>query len=230
MCENSGMTFASGHLRLWQHLPEAVGPWDPEGQPGTEARKAGLEVPLPPQPAPLQAISSPSQGRGAGRGPIPGRRHPAGGPSQGGGAGHRSPAPGSGAGSAGGRARTAPGLGALPAVEFPHAVQLRGLGPGQDHLPRQLHGSGPPGPRPPPGPLPAGYAGEFPLLRGASPGGGACVVRGGSCEPIGFPVRGRRSASAVEPPRVSRLAVAPPSSARGPSSPSAHARSREARL
>lgn len=213
------MTFASGHLRLWQHLPEAVGPWDPEGQPGTEARKAGLEVPLPPQPAPLQAISIPSQGRGAGRGPIPGRRYRAGGPSQGAGAGHRSPAQGSGAGSGGGRARTAPGLWALPAVEFPHAVQLRGLGPGQDHLPRQLHGSGPPGPQTPPGPLPAGSPGEFPLLGGASPGGGARVVRGGSCEPIGFSARGRGSASAVEPSGLSYPTVAPPSSTRGPSSP-----------
>ena len=43
--ENSRMTFANGHLSLWQHLPEAVGSWDPEGQPGTGARKAGLEVP-----------------------------------------------------------------------------------------------------------------------------------------------------------------------------------------
>lgn len=149
MCENSGMTFASGHLRLWQHLPEAVGPWDPEGQPGTEAGKAGLEVPLPPQPAPLQASGSHP------RAAVPGGAHPRaeGGIRQGAhlrrGAGHRSPAPGSGAGSGAGRASTAPGLRALPAVEFPHAVQLRGLGPGQDHLPRQLHGSGPPGPQTP---------------------------------------------------------------------------------
>jgi hypothetical protein len=35
--------------------------------------------------------------------------------------------------------RAAPVVPASPAVELPHVVQLRSLGPGKDHLPSQLH-------------------------------------------------------------------------------------------
>ena len=94
---------------------------------------------------PLQA---PLQRRGGGQGS----------PLQGGGSGEGSPFPESSsqpcpragvrgrvARQRGGRAGTGSGLWSSPAVELPHAVKLRGLGPGQDHLPCQLHGGEPPG-------------------------------------------------------------------------------------
>lgn len=109
----------------------------------------------------------------------------------------RAQVPGGGAGQREGREGTAPGSGPSPAVELPHAVQLRGLGPGQDHLPSQLHGGGPPGTRPrPAAPGPALPSTSRPLATGSrlhgglSPGGGARVVRGGPCEPIGHSLRG----------------------------------------
>ena len=97
-------------------------------------------------------LQSPLQRRGGGQGS----------PLQGGGSGQGSPllesssqpCPRAGvrgrvAGQRGGRAGTGSGLWSSPAVELPDAVKLRGLGPGQDHLPRQLHGGGPPEPQTP---------------------------------------------------------------------------------
>lgn len=55
----------------------------------------------------------------------------------------RGPEPSRGSRAAGRTRGDRPGLWASPAVELPHAVQLRGLGAGQDHLPSQLHGRAP---------------------------------------------------------------------------------------
>lgn len=119
-------------------------------------------------------MQAPLQRRGGGQGS----------PFQGGGSGQGSPflesssqsCPRAGvrgrvAGQRGRRAGTGSGLWSSPAVELPHAVKLRGLGPGQDHLPRQLHGGGPPGPQTPLKPLATsadvGQAGA--RLQGAGP-------------------------------------------------------------
>lgn len=87
-----------------------------------------------------------------------------------------------------------------PAVELPHAVQLRGLGPGQDHLPRQLHDGCARNPGPDLGPWSLGIWSS--QMAGPQPNVSrdlACVSRGGSRESIGCLESGRGRAGAVGP-------------------------------
>lgn len=97
---------------------------------------------------------------------------------------------GEGAGQGGGRPP------ASPAVELPHVVQLRGLGPGQDHLPRQLHGGGRRTPDPGRALEPLANPRWSAPPRRVSRGRGLC--RQGRVQRAHWPpARGRVSASAV---------------------------------
>lgn len=145
--------------------PRGCEPRDPGGRPAPGARKTlPRGAPLHPEPPldSLQVLPAASLGQRCsaavsahllacpraevlGRGPQPGA----------GVLGRRGPRPREGSAPQGGvldsgeDARTRLLVSRpSPAVELPHAVQLRGLGPRQDHLPRQLHGGGPAGRRP----------------------------------------------------------------------------------
>lgn len=214
--ENSETTFPQRPPELMASPPRGCEPLGPGTPAWTGARKVRPEVPpLHPEPlcilrgpfsVPPQSrgggLGSPLQGRGAGQGSpfLDGSSQPC----------PREGVPGGVAGQRAGHAGTAPGPWASPAVELPHAVQLRGLGPGQDHLPRQLHDGGQPE-----GLNPAPLSNrQLPLRPSARPRGFS-KGRGPRCQGrvlrAHWPAaRGRAGASAVGPPEPLLRALVPP--------------------
>lgn len=183
-CENSAITFASGHLSWRQHpppAPEAASPCNPEGQP--EPGQGSWAAGAPSTPTCRSTGRSQPHRRAEMQGWGP---HPRAEVSRGG-----APTPGSGRGSVGGCARTAPASGPHQQLSFRTLCSSEALARDNTIFRVSFMIAGARDPRPRPGPPPARYREDFrsaaARLHGAWPASsGACPA-----SPLASFVRGR---------------------------------------